>query len=39
MLSGGLVAELLAERGEDEAALRWFNRAIGAGRGRSGRDR
>lgn len=26
----GLVAELLAERGEDEAALRWFNRAIGA---------
>jgi hypothetical protein len=23
-------AELLAERGEDEAALRWFNRAIGA---------
>jgi tetratricopeptide (TPR) repeat protein len=26
----GLVAELLAERGEDEAALRWFNRAIAA---------
>jgi hypothetical protein len=26
----GLVAELLAERGEGEAALRWFNRAIGA---------
>jgi len=25
-----LVAELLAERGEDEAALRWFDRAIGA---------
>lgn len=26
----GLVAELLAERGEDEAALHWFNRAIAA---------
>jgi tetratricopeptide (TPR) repeat protein len=26
----GLVAELLAERGEDEAALRWFDRAISA---------
>src|SRR6266545_8413762 len=26
----GLVAELLVERGEYEAALRWFNRAIGA---------
>ncbi|WP_432834369.1 SEC-C metal-binding domain-containing protein [Dactylosporangium sp. CA-092794] len=24
----GLVAELLAERGDDEAALRWFDRAI-----------
>ncbi|WP_213455177.1 SEC-C metal-binding domain-containing protein [Rhizomonospora bruguierae] len=26
----GLVAELLAERGDDEAALRWFDRGIGA---------
>ena len=28
--ASSLVAELLAERGEDEAALRWFNRAISA---------
>lgn len=28
--ASGLVAELLEERGEDEAALQWFNRAIGA---------